>query len=562
MSSPAFRSVRKPKLKRNLHNLGFENNLTTEFGRITPFMVTEVVPGDTMKINVEMLIRMAALYAPAFSRINCFVRFYFSPYRLVSDDYETFITGGEDGEGNITFRNGTYRKAERLYLDVSALHNPMITYYIDEWGLTTNEAEARFGSLFARKSLYDYLGFPSWDVVEEMGYTEFWQHFTEKVDMTPFQMYHLMCNEFYRDENFQEEVDIVKDGHGELYTYLMSATHQPYKTCEMIEALLTLRTTNYQKDYFTSALPWPQRGEDTTIGENDTAVYNTAENYRAPVNSSYADIDMQQIATKLRVSGNIVASVNEFRRALAVQKFKEAMARVGARYTEFLHGIFGTSPTDSKLQRPEFLGGGRVPIAFGEVLQTSETNLTPQGTYAGRGIAGGRLPAVKSRYFDEGGFIIGVLTIVPKPFYMQGWPRKYSRFDRLDFFIPQFANIGEQEILQKELCFDYSTNDVGGTDPNQKIFGYIPRYSEFRWSPGEIHGDFRQTLLDWHTARILQPVTDPQRSMLNKDFLKVDNESANRIFNYRSGKFDHFWINIYNDVRAIRPIPKFGTPTI
>lgn len=221
------------------------------------------------------------------------------------------------------------------------------------------------------------------------------------------------------------------------------------------------------------------------------------------------------------------------------------------------------------MQRPEFIGGSAIPIQFGEVLQTSETNLTPQGTYAGRGIAGGMTKNIKYKV-KEFGWIVGIMSIMPKPYYFQGLPRKYQRINKLDFYNPLFANLGEQEIKQGELIFAQpGWNGSEITDPNfatalnNKLFGYTPRYSEMRYNLNEIHGDFRTSLKDWHTARILDVDTREQDSMLTSQFLQVDAESPNRIFNLQSGKnFDHFWIDMYNDIRAIRSLPKFATPSI
>lgn len=555
-----FRRVKPILAKRNKFNLSFESNTTTEFGRITPFLCQEVVAGDSFRVSAEMLVRMAPLFAPSFSRVNVFVRYYFISHRLLNNDFETFITGGEDGEGTITNRNGVERIAQRPYLVVGQWLQQALDPLTE---LLNKSSQEILVELFGRCSLFDYLGFPTYDIDEDLGWDSFFRNFAERVDLTPFMAYQMMFNEYYRDQNFQDEVDLVADCQGNIFDYLL-AQNLPIRVVHLtIYNLLKIRIQNWEKDYFTSALPFPQRGEDTTIGENDVNLVNTYDQYRAEIVGNYADVDMQEIARGLNISNKIVASVNEFRRAMAIQKFKEASARFGSRFTEYLRGFFGVSPTDSRLQRPEYLGGGRVPIMFGEVLQTSETNLTPQGSYAGRGIAGGQVPSFKSR-FDEPGWIIGVLSVMPKPFYAQGWPRKFSRFDRFDWYNPLFANLGEQEILQKELVFDYNPSGTpsGSDQVNNKLFGYIPRYSEMRYNPSEIHGDFRYTLMDWHTARVMKPNQDLNLSMLNADFLAVDKNSANRIFNYRGGDFDHFWIEIFNKIDAIRPLPKFGTPLI
>lgn len=557
-----FKSVRPLSPKRNAFNLSFESNLTTEFGRLTPFLMQECVPGDSFRINTQMLIRMAPLFAPTMSRVNCYLHYFFFPDRLGNNDFETFITGGEDGNGTVTSRDGQERIAQLIYCDVISVLRCI--------GRSSLENKPNVDQLFGKSTLFDYLGFPSPDTDTGFDWGTF-ENSTMRIDMRPFIAYASIYNEYYRDENFQKEVDIVKDCvGGDLVVYLESTVGVD-KAAEILIRLFTLKIRNWEKDYFTSALPWPQRGEETTIGENDTRIYGEG-SYRAQViegSQTYADIDRQSLANGLSIGGTIVASVNEFRRALSIQKFREASARFGARYFEYIRGFFGTKVSDARLQRPEFIGGSAIPIQFGEVLQTSETNLTPQGTYAGRGIAGGMTKNIKYKV-KEFGWIVGIMSIMPKPYYFQGLPRKYQRINKLDFYNPLFANLGEQEIKQGELIFAQpGWNGSEITDPNfatalnNKLFGYTPRYSEMRYNPNEIHGDFRTSLKDWHTARILDVDTREQDSMLTSQFLQVDAESPNRIFNLQSGKnFDHFWIDMYNDIRAIRPLPKFATPSI
>lgn len=554
-----FKSVRPISPKRNAFNLSFESNLTTEFGRLTPILMQECVPGDSFRINTQMLIRMAPLYAPTMSRVNCYIHYFFFPDRLGNNDFETFITGGESGDGMIENRDGITRKASLIRCqlrDVVELLEP----------LYNNNTETVMQKIFGVRSLYDYLGFPTWDyndsnIAEEVAGSDM------SIDMRPFIAYASIYNEYYRDENFQKEIDVIKDCQGgDLIVYLLNLMDRA-KVRVLVNNLFTTKQRNFEKDYFTSALPWPQRGDETTIGENDTRVYGEGR-YDAPVSGSSAQIDRQQLANGLSIGGRIVASVNEFRRALSIQKFREASARFGARYFEYIRGFFGTKVSDARLQRPEFIGGSRLPIMFGEVLQTSETNITPQGSYAGRGLAGGMTKQVRYKC-KEFGWIVGILSIMPKPYYMQGLPRKYQRLSNLDFYNPLFANLGEQEIKQSELAFTWAYDSGRSSITpdtavalNNKLFGYTPRYAEMRYNPNEVHGDFRYSLLDWHTARILQSDARMQESMLTSQFLQVDPASPNRIFNAPQSGFDHFWIDMYHDIRAIRPMPRFATPTI
>lgn len=557
-----FKSVKPIIPRHSAFNLGFESNLTTEFGRITPILVQECVPGDRFRISTQILMRMAPLFAPTMSRVSAHIRYFFFPDRLGNCDFETFISGGDDGNGTILTRDNVERIASMITIGVDDACNLLRSYFIAQ-GYTTDNAQKEVYKLFKSSSLFDYLGFPSPDTDEQQGYNSAWYTSTMRIDLRPFIAVASIYNEYYRDENLQDAIDIVNDTQGgDLFSYLLTFMSRD-KAGKIVYDLFCVRTAAFEKDYFTSALPSPQRGEETTIGENDTRVYGDG---RTAVESGY--VDNQKIASGLSIGGSIVASVNEFRRAIAIQRFREASARFGARYFEYIRGFFNTKVSDARLQRPEFLGSSRIPITFGEVLQTSETNLTPQGSYAGRGLGGGATAPIKYKV-KEFGWIIGILTIVPKPYYFQGWPRKYQRSNKFDFYNPLFANLGEQEIKQSELIYCYP--DAMGDDSldssrvnvlNNKLFGYTPRYSEMRYNSNEVHGDFRTNLRDWHTARLLNPDLRENDSMLTSQFIKVDNEAANRIFNYRGTDYDHFWITLYNDIRAIRPMPRFATPSI
>lgn len=196
------------------------------------------------------------------------------------------------------------------------------------------------------------------------------------------------------------------------------------------------------------------------------------------------------------------ATINELRRAIAAQAFLEAEARGGSRYIEELYNIFGVKSSDARLQRPEYLGGGKQPIVISDVLQTSQTTQgdegSPQGNQSGVGASIGNGHGFRRR-FEEHGYIMGFLSIIPKSSYQQGLPRMYQKFDRLDHYIPQFAHLGEQEIKNSELYFTGITDTATNDD---SVFGYTPRYAEYKFNNDQIHGDFRDELSFWHLGRI------------------------------------------------------------
>ena len=239
------------------------------------------------------------------------------------------------------------------------------------------------------------------------------------------------------------------------------------------------------------------------------------------------------------------ATINELRQAFQIQRWLERSARSGARYTEVLQSFFGVRPRDSRLQRPEFLGGGKMPLSISEVIQTSETSKTPLGEFAGHGITYGS--TVKFRkFFEEHGIIMGIMSVLPRTAYCQGMPKLFTKFDKYDYFWQEFAHLGEQEIKNEEIYFD-----PAGAN-NKNTFGYTARYNEYRYIPDTVHGNMLDSLSYWHMARMF-----PSRPALNADFVKAD--PTNRIFPVQNATHKLI-IQTYAQLKAIRPVPKYGDP--
>lgn len=548
-----FRQVPVRKPRRNVFRMPHEVKLTTEFARLTPVLCEPVVPGDTWSVTTAMYMRLAPLIAPVMHRCNWYVHFFFVPNRLVWSHWEEFITGGEDG--------------------TEAPEYPTIVPPLD---FTKNS------------SLVDYLGFPPVNSGSDL----------PEYDALPIRAYNLIWNEYYRDQNLTEEVDIMIDSDGVL---------QGQDKIVPIRNLMLLKNRCWEKDYFTSALPWTQRGPEVRLPlTGDAPVTGLVSVHRADVSvdtflqsdgspwdsndtsngSVYvggkgdsqgklkADegganiVDAKLSGTTSPTTGTLsngkadmsqvsAATINELRRCIALQRWMEANARGGSRYIEQIWSHFGVRSSDARLQRPEFLGGGKGTVMFENIPQTSSSDAdSPQGNYAGNGSAGGSTHNFR-RYFEEYGFIIGILSVMPKPSYQQGMPRKYLKRDRFDFYFPEFANLGEQEIQQQEIY--YTPNDSSGE--NEKLFGYTPRYAEYKYIPSSVHGAFRDSLDFWHLGRIFDDAP-----LLNTDFVTCNPEDVDRIWAVESDPShpdtDHLWIQMLLDVKAIRPMPKFGVPLI
>ena len=229
-----------------------------------------------------------------------------------------------------------------------------------------------------------------------------------------------------------------------------------------------------------------------------------------------------------------------------MQEWLEKNARGGTRYIESILSHFGVKSSDARLQRPEYITGVKSPVIISEVLNTTgEDGGLPQGTMAGHGIA---VSSGKSGsyYCEEHGFIIGIMSILPKTAYQQGIPKQFLKKDTLDYYFPSFANIGEQEVKNNEL-FAYTASA-------EDTFGYVPRYAEYKYMPSRVAGDFRTTLDYWHLGRIFE--TQPA---LNQTFIECKPENTTRIFAVEDGT-DPLFCHVLNKIQAVRPMPKFGTP--
>ncbi len=494
--------------RRSAFNLSYSKSFSCDLGQLIPVMCDEVVPGDSFTIGAEAVVRFQPMVTPVLHEVNCFVHYFFVPYRLLDADWEDFITGGELGT------------------DASSM---------DRWTPTGGNVTNDDGTVLADNavgSLWDYFGFPTGIVPTGATPLAF-----------PKRAYNLVWNQYYRDETAQVEISLDSS---------------------------VVKNRAWEKDFFTSALPWQQRGTAPALPISGTsqALWTTATSFQngtadqtvqvanAAVSKLYANgaqpianLEAALEANTVDLSSATTFDVADLRLAFQIQKWMERNARGGARYTEWLTAHFGVAPKDERLSRAEYIGGTRMPIIVSEVLQTSETGTTPQGTMAGHGLGVGRDFCGKY-HATEFGCIIGIMSIMPKPAYFQGIPRQWLRTTKYDWYSPEWANLSEQAVIRAELYASAVAND------NTTVFGYQGRFNEMRSKQNMVCGLMRPGVASslgdyWNMVREFAAAPELNETFIRcvprKEWLAADDEPACLV---------HF----ANKVKAVRPLPIEAAP--
>lgn len=550
-----FSSVLGNKVGRSVFDLSHVKRFTCDMGQLIPVYFDECVPGDTRKIGMQCVTRFQPLVAPILDSVDLTVHYFFVPTRLLMDkeeDWNTFLTGGVDG------------KDESISL-------PLFQFAFPDNG--TNDPHNPFsnGKRFGKYSLWDYFGLPLGTSLDNEANIRT----KNNVLAFPQKAYNLVWNEFYRDENLVEKSSLYNS---------------------------TILYRAWKKDYFTSALPWQQRGTapalpligtvpvDNLLGStfslgNSSSplqfALNNGKTSNVNVNNSPADADNNYLlfGTPRGQSGSVrlnnisgvlgssaSPSVNlgnagafdvaTIRQAFQIQRWLELNARGGVRYTEFLRSHFGIAPKDEVLGRPQYIGGTKSNIVISEVLQTSRTvdstqteKGSPLGRLAGHGL-GATSDYICTYTAKEFGYIIGIASWMPKPSYQQGVNRIFSRKTKFDFYFPEFAHLSEQAVTNGEI---FAT----GTDKDKEIFGYQGAYNEMRYTPSFNCADMRDTFSYWHLGRIFD-----NAPKLNAGFLTTNSayDGGIRKDIFASQNEPGLLVQFANIVKAIRPLPVYGTP--
>lgn len=517
------------------------SSIKTSFnvGDIVPFYVDEVLPGDTFNVKTSKVVRMQPMVTPIMDNIYLDTYYFFVPSRLCWDHWKEF--------------NGENTQSAWL---------PNVEYEIPQ--LVAPSGGWQIGTIA------DYFGIPTG--VDGLS-----------VNALPFRAYGLICNEWFRDQNLSDPINVPLDdatvvgvNTGTFVTDVAKGG-KPYKAAKY-------------HDYFTSALPAPQKGPDVTIPVAEAGLYQVvplsqtvdrsvatsglkwmlrstgASSSEGAVRAS-GDITSIQGSSGSITSSDIIpsnlwavgsgeaqaATINQLRLAFQIQKLYERDARGGSRYIEILKSHFGVNSPDARLQRPEYLGGNRVPVNVNQIVQQSATTAgsTPQGNPVGLSVTTDvNGDFIKS--FVEHGYVIGLMVARYDHTYQQGLERMWSRKDRFDYYWPVFANIGEQAILNKEIY-------AQGTPVDDEVFGYQEAWADYRYKPNRVTGEMRSsapTSLDvWHLA-------DDYDSLpaLSDSWIREDGETVDRVLSVSSEVSNQMWADIYIENCTTRPMPVYSVP--
>lgn len=615
-------TVQTRSLHYNNFNLSHTHDTSGRIGKLIPVLALPIVAGDLIEEKIQFALRMSPMSAPAMVRFNVHFHSFYVPLRVLTprrgpeSTWEKFVMNVGNTSDDIPILPHFSIEASVSDLPTGDESVPDVQDFYKVW-----RKELQIGSL------WDYMKLPTlpFNAPEDgvLMINELTLGGKPGINAFNFLAYLKVWNDWYRRDQIEEEIPLPLNL-GKIN--LISFSESDYQVPELpenvstqwsiqgfVRELLKLRTRNYERDYFTSALPEPQFGDDVTLSGgqvtalvgaqialssanfaiNAPSLYFGGNTYangsnvlvgqavssRQPLGIHDSIGNSQAIASALAGGINTQRfdvtdvdniqstpfSINELRMAFQIQGVREQINRGGTRYTEIMKSVFGVSVNDLRIQRAQYLGGFKAPISIGAVIQTSESQNSPQGTLTGQGGAiGGQTVFRTKRIFEEAGVLLTIMSITPRTGYYGGIPREYLKFDPIDYYVPAFDRLGEQEIDISELTFPLGADPDSFADYLVRVqeankFGYSPRYSEYKQALSTVTGEFRDSLNNWHVYRNFG--TDAP--FLNADFIHAEPEDFDRLFefeNIANTSNEHFQCNLIFNLKGKRPMSKYSTP--
>lgn len=527
MSNKIFDEVEMITPDTNQFDLTHDRKLSLNMGVLYPILVAETIPGDSMRITPQVFLKMAAMLFPIMHRVDVYCHFFWTPLRVLWRNWEKFIMS-------------------------APTDTPIVRPYITDTTVEPNTPlPVTVGSFF------DHLGLPTATTIKE------------EIIIFPIHAYYRIFNEYYQDQNNDSNYVDWRDTLEALTRLDGLIDPNQILPLAVNYADLPLLSRAWEHDYFTSVAPTTQKGPTVTIPVtlNDLpvevySILRMSDDTPPTVDAALGNLGsglvhqggsvdafMKMIGLAESSGASLDGSINQLRVSYALQRYYEHNMRTGTRYREGIRGIWGVNLRDNTIDRPQYVGGFKNNVVISEVLQTSSTNEdTALGDYAGHGVMlseGNEF----SFFADDHGILMGIMSVLPKTAYFQGISKMWTRKEPTDWYRPEFAHIGEQAVLNRELYYDPALTD------NQDVFGYLPNGTELKTIPSSVHGQFRTTLLPWHLAR-----TFANRPELNEDFIYVDPAETKRIFAVTDPEVDSLFAHVFFRIKANRKIPFFSTP--
>lgn len=587
-------------MKKSKFNLSHNASLTASMGNLIPFVTIDCLPNDSHRLSVDSFIRAQPMMAPLMHNVRFYAQYWFVPYRILWDNWTDFITGGLDGTSAPTFPTikitpETSSLADyfgipvnNAELEVSALP---FRAYTEIWNTRYRDEDLQLELPISYDDGVDTttnttMQRCSW-AKDYFTTSRPWTQRGSQISVpvmpgiTEGSAYALYNPLFNLGEKTQTKPT------GDYATELVSVTAGRWTTKNGKSAVFDIGSVSYSSSVSVDS-SFPTKGHikitfsvnftvydnsfdnelscntpivyyipvDVTLGApisySDSPVNSFFANFEAPsftvayskscpttINFSFSNLSGQITSTeKVSQTGLGALNIRDLRLSSALQRYQERSLEYGNRYEEFIQREFGIRPRDSRIQRPEYLGGSKSVLQISEVLQTAEGTNTGVGTMRGHGVGGLRQRPIRFRA-PEHGVIIGIFSIRPDSVYTQGLARQWTKFSKLDYFVPELANVGMQEVFQSEIYAD-------GTN-SKTLFGYSPRYEEYRKLPNRISGEFRELLNYWNLARNFEAPP-----VLNSSFITMN--PTRRVFAEQTQ--DSFLVMLRNNIKSYRVVPK------